>query len=279
MGKLTLASAAAVVAASTLFAAGPGFAGDEVQTFILKNDLKPPVTAYDVTVVVDQKVVKAKDNSTKGGMGPGFGAPTISKDKMTLTYGPKKGVTVQSLGTFKFDILAPAGTSVDLTKSRFTDMDGDALAGDPTLVSANIGLTMPGGTAVVTVSNPTSEYQFFSSFDVWTNLTPGAADNDGLNWQSPGTTPSLVVPNFVLAPGATDTINLGPESPSTSYLVLYQFADGPDSSPSDAATEGVASFAESVAVPEPAAWTLLLFGAAATGAALRRRSTALRAGG
>jgi hypothetical protein len=128
-------------------------------------------------------------------------------------------------------------------------------------------LNNPGGTAVITVSNSTSDvYQFLSGIEIWTGLSESAAEGYALSWTSPGTPPNFTPANIALSPGSSDSITLGPWGGNYD-LMLYNFAFGPGANSSLATSVGISSF--SGTVPEASTWAMLLLGFGGLGVAAR----------
>jgi hypothetical protein len=273
MALYGIARASTVVAILLAASSASPALADATNCFTLEN--KTATVANDVTVTFRQPIVNPKDGINTVGKGDLFAPPTYASPPST--YGlkwetPAQGsgpIMIGMGGTFTFCASTSAG-ALQIDKSpnlTYFTSNGKQIKESVKVVSADINLSNPGGTAVVTVSNPTSDvYQFLSNIEIWTGLSESAAESYALSWTSPGTPPNFTPPNVTLSPGSSDPITLGPWGGNYD-LILYNFAFGSSANPSLATSIGISSF--SGTVPETSTWAMLLLGFAGLGLAAR----------
>jgi hypothetical protein len=251
---------------------------DAVQTFTLEN--MTMTDADDVTVAFKQKITKVGKNETSTGDSFAAGVIKYGATQYQLVYGPPLmgGGTIGEGDTFKFTVTTNAG-SIQVDKSTnltYFTSGGTKIPKSAKLLSANFDLSNPGGTAVVTISNPTSDvYEFLTGIEIWTGLSESVAENDAMNWTMPGTPANFTPADILLDPGSSDSIPIGPEGGNYD-LVVYDFAFGPSASPGSATSVGISTFAGTV--PEPSTWALLVVGFGGLGLAMRNARAKQTAG-
>ena len=162
-------------------------------------------------------------------------------------------------------------TTVDpnLGPRTFFTKDNTQIAGNIAVVSANEALQRNAtGTVLLTLLDPLGSgvFLFLDNFEIWTGISEAQAlDLDTIFM----TTPNITHGPVTLAPGGTDSIDVGSSPIGTFVLARYDFASGPTSDIGAAIPSGQFVF-EAQVVPEPSSILLIGFGVATLGVATRR---------
>jgi hypothetical protein len=237
-----------------------------VSTFEITN--KSDTDANDLTIGINGALVpstRAKPNPVtapevwSGGQDTGTkwvaGSPGQSQIKLcSVAPCPTTGKgTLPKDDSIKITLRGQNKIKIDPKATYFT-LNGDQIPDSAQLVSANPDVQQRGDTAVVSVSNDSSDYYFLTSVEVWTGLTEDEAED----YLSTGmTTPTMMERDMTLAPNSANFFNLGAMTPGY-VLMLYDFASGPTSLPSDALSAG--EFVYAGTVPEPGTLALIALG-------------------
>ena len=266
------------------------YAGPTFKEFTLVNT--STTAADDLTVSFNQPVstirsnrIFTNDNPPKD-TGNFFSKPPVNAtpSAFQIIYStPTNAQTVMQGYSVKFGaetIAAQIGGGFAVSSPTFFTIGGRTIANSAKLVAANLNLNQDGPTAIVSIatSNPTNDFLFLTSIEVWTGLTQSQAlafdANGNYLVSNLPSVPNLTPADITLSPDESlpDAISLG-LLPADSYVVaVYDLADGPDSMIGDATQFGQFVFAQSV-VPEPSALALLASGLVLCALIRTRRNT------
>ncbi len=168
--------------------------------------------------------------------------------------------------------------SPDLGPFTFFTKDNTQIVGNIAVASANEGLQRNAtGTVLLTLLDPlnSSTFLFLDNFEIWTGISESQAlDLDTIFMTTPNITHGLIT----LAPGGSDSIDVGSSPIGTFVLTRYDFASGPTSDIGAAIPSGQFVF-EAQVVPEPSSILLIGFGVVILSVATRRRGLLTRIGG
>jgi len=238
-------------------------------TGVTANDLFATFNA-DVADPTDAKVKKDTSGTLLDDKGKQQGTFTditrsLSFSLKYRTPNPANAVIVDK-GSAKIQVVfsdkaGDVNANADPPLTFFTK-DNTQIAGKITVASANEGLKLnPNGTVLLTLLDPVGSgtFLFLDNFEIWTGISESQAlDLDTIFM----TTPNVTHGPISLAPGGSDSIDVG-QSPIGSFvLARYDFASGPTSDITAAIPAGSFVF-EAQVIPEPSAVLLIGLGAVA----------------